>query len=220
MARLKRLSAPHAPERKRIRFVTAARGPHKRKESLSLITVLRDKLKLAENAKEAQKIVKGRMVKIDGKVVTDHKRGVGVFDVLEVGGKAYRAIPKKGFELVDCEPGSKIVQITGKKAVRKGKIQINLNDGKNILLEKDAYKVLDSLLISLPDQKIKEHITLEPGVLVLITKGRQSGKTAKLRDIERERKRVWLEEKGEKFEAPLFGVMAVGKDRPLIGLGD
>ena len=66
MPKIKRLTAPHAPEKKRHRFVTAARGPHKRTESLSLLTVLRDKLGLAENAKEARKIARGRMVKIDG----------------------------------------------------------------------------------------------------------------------------------------------------------
>ncbi len=220
MARIRRLVAKGAEERKKIRFITAARGAHRRDESLALLTAIRDRLKLAEVGKEARKIIKARMVKIDGKTVTDHKRGIGLFDTLEVGGKAYRAVPKKRLELVESEAGTKLVQIIGKTAIKGGKIQINFNDGKNMISEKGGYKVLDSLLISLPDQKVKEHIALEPGALVLITKGAQAGKTAKLIDIERERSKVWLEDNGQKFEAPLHGVVAVGKDRPLIELGD
>jgi small subunit ribosomal protein S4e len=208
-----------ARERKKVRFITAARGAHRRDASLALVTIIRDMLKLAETGREARKIIKARLVKVDGKIVTDPKRGLGIFDTLEVGGKAYRIIPRKRLELIESQAGSKIVQITGKTAVKEGKIQVNLNDGKNIVLSKNEYKVLDSLLISLPDQKVKEHIALEPGVMVLIMKGMNSGKTAKLIDIERERKRVWLEGEGKKFEAPLHGVIAVGKDKPLIELG-
>lgn len=219
MARIRRISSKGADERKNIRFITAARGAHKRDESLALLTIIRDRLKLAETGKEARKVIKGRQVKVDGKVVTDPKHGIGIFDTLEVGGKSYRIVPKKKLELVEAEAGLKIVQIIGKTVVRGGKIQVNLNDGKNMLTDKH-YKVLDSLLMSLPDQKVKEHIALEPGVMVLITKGMHAGKTAKLIDIERERKKVWLEDNGRKFEAPLYGVMAVGKDRPLIELGE
>jgi small subunit ribosomal protein S4e len=209
-----------ATERKKVRFITAARGAHRRDASLALVTIIRDMLKIAENGREASKIVKGRLVKVDGKIVTDPKRGLGVFDTLEVGGKSYRVVPKRKLELVESKPGHKIVQIIGKTALKGGKIQVNLNDGKNMVLDKNAYNVRDSLLISLPDQKMKEHIALEPGAMVFITKGMNIGKTAKLIDIERGVKRVWLEREGQKFEAPLHGVMAVGKDRPLIELGD
>jgi len=220
MARIRRMTSAIATERKNVRFITASRGPHKRDESLPLLTVIRDMLKLGETAREARKAIKGRAVKVDGKIVTDHKYGLGAFDVLEVGGKSYRVVPRRKLEIVESEAGSKIVKIIGKTAVRGGKIQVNLSDGKNMLLGKNEYKVLDSLLISLPDQKVKVHIALEPGVLVFITQGMHAGKTAKLISIERETKRVWLEEHGKKFEAPLFGVTAVGKDKPLIGLGD
>jgi len=218
--RLKRLAVAWAPERKAKKFVTAPRGPHKKDECLPLLLIIRDKLRLGENAREARKIIKGRLVKVDGRIVTDPKAGIGIFDTLEVGGKCYRLVPKKKLELIVAKPGSKIVQIIGKKVLKGGRIQINLGDGKNILLEKNAYKVLDSLLISLPEQKIIEHVPLEPGVLVFITKGAHRGRLAKLLSIERERKRVWLEADKKKFEAPLFGVIAVGKEKPLIELGE
>jgi small subunit ribosomal protein S4e len=220
MARIKRAVSLIARERKKVMFITASRGAHRRDASLPLLTIIRDMLKLAETGREARMIIKARLVKVDGKIVTDPKRGLGIFDTLEVGGKAYRIVPRKRLELVESRAGSKIVQITGKTAVKEGKIQVNLNDGKNMLLSKNEYKVLDSLLISLPDQKVKEHIALEPGITVLITKGMNRGKTAKLVEIERGRNRVWLEGEGKKFEAPLRGVMAVGRDEPLIELGE
>jgi len=220
MARIKRMTSAVAMERKKVLFITASRGPHKRDASLALVTIIRDMLKLAETAKEARKIVKGRLVKVDGKIVTDPKRGLGIFDTLELGGKSYRVFPKKRLEVMESAAGQKIVQIIGKTALRGGKLQVNLNDGKNLLLEKNQYNVLDSLLITLPDQKVKEHIAFEPGATVLVTKGPHSGSTAKLIDIERKRNRVWLERDGIKSEAPLYGVMAVGKDKPLIELGE
>jgi small subunit ribosomal protein S4e len=219
MARIRRLVAKNAAERKNVRFITAARGAHKRDESVALLTSVRDRLKIAETAHEARKLIKAREVKVDGKIVTDPKRGLGLFDTLEVGGKSYRIVPRKKLELVESAAGLKIVQIIGKTAVSGGGIQINLNDGKN-MITKENYKVLDSLLITLPENKVKEHIPLEPGVVVLVIKGAHGGRLAKLIDIERERGRVWIEEKGQKFEAPLNGVVAVGRDKPLIELGE
>lgn len=46
-------------------------GPHKLRESLPLIIMLRNKLKYAITRNEAEKIVKQRIIKVDGKVRTD-----------------------------------------------------------------------------------------------------------------------------------------------------
>lgn len=218
--KLKRLATRWAPKKKTAKFVTAPRGAHKLEESLPLLLIVRDMLGLAENAREARKIIKNKAVKVDGKPVKDTKRGVGIFDTIEVGGKCYRLIPKKCFVFVEAQAGKKIVQIKNKTVVRGGKIQLNLNDGRNILLDKNAYKVRDSLLISLPDQKILEHIPFEPGILVFIIRGSHRGRVAKLINIEKEKRRVWLEKEGYKFEAPIDAVMPIGKETALIEVGE
>lgn len=46
-------------------------GPHKLRESMPLIIFLRNRLKYALNGDEAKKIVKKRLIKVDGKVRTD-----------------------------------------------------------------------------------------------------------------------------------------------------
>ncbi len=46
-------------------------GPHKLRECMPLIIFLRNRLKYALNGDEAKKIVKKRLIKVDGKVRTD-----------------------------------------------------------------------------------------------------------------------------------------------------
>lgn len=46
-------------------------GPHKLRESLPLIIMLRNRLKYAITRSEVEKIVKQRVIKVDGKVRTD-----------------------------------------------------------------------------------------------------------------------------------------------------
>ena len=214
MTRLKRMTIEWAPEKKVHRFITAPRSGHKMTESLPLLMVVRDVLELAENARESRKIIKGRLVKVDGGIVTDIKRGVGAFDVIEIGGKHYRVLPKKKIELVNAKhPDTKVVKIVRKKKIRGGKIQLNMSDGRNILIEDSKHEVLDSLVIELPSQKIKQHIPLEPGTTVFITHGQHRGKTAKLEIIERDKNRVWISSGGKRFEAPLHAVTAIGKEQ-------
>ena len=46
-------------------------GPHKLRECIPLIVFLRNRLKYALTGDEAKKIVKQRLIKVDGKVRTD-----------------------------------------------------------------------------------------------------------------------------------------------------
>lgn len=46
-------------------------GPHKLRECLPMILFLRNRLKYALTGDEAKKIVKQRLIKVDGKVRTD-----------------------------------------------------------------------------------------------------------------------------------------------------
>ena len=46
-------------------------GPHKLRECLPLIIFLRNRLKYALNGDEAKKILKKRLIQVDGKVRTD-----------------------------------------------------------------------------------------------------------------------------------------------------
>ena len=221
MARLKRLAAPKwwPIKRKIKKFIVSPRGSHPKDFSLPLLVLIRDVLKLAETNKEAKKIIKKGEVLVDKKKRKDPKFGVGLFDVIEIPSlkKAWRAIPKKGLSFIQVpqkETKLKICKITNKKTLKGNKNQLNLNDGRN-LLTNEKYSTHDSLLIELPEQKIVDHLKFEEGSIVIVTGGKNAGKLAKIKIIERNR--VWLDNE-KLFEIPKRLIIVVGKDKPMIKL--
>ena len=222
----KRLTVPWSIEKKKFKFVTTPRGAHPKKESIPLSMVIKDMLKLADTTKEAKKIIKQRKVLVDKGVCTDHKRGIGLFDLIEIPseGKAYRLIKRKKYILINApEPDMKLCKIKDKKVLKKGKIQLNLHDGRNILLDKNKYSTNDSILIKLPEQKIVQDIKFEPGALALVISGAHSGELVKIVQIEKglnKRLTVKPKDSNETFEVGFDHVIIVGKDTPLITLGE
>lgn len=233
MAWLKRLASPEwwRIERKTKKFTIAPRGPHCIKDSIPLGIIIRDILKLAETSKEAKSIIKRGGILVDKKVCKRHNHGVGLMDVIEISSakKSYRIIPtKKGLDIIAVpadEAMLKLCKIKNKTIVKKGRVQLNLYDGKNILTADKSYKTNDSLLLRLPDKKIVEHLKFEGGALVLVTKGSNRGKIARLSKIEVLRStqpnRVWLTAQDtdtKTFEAPFDSAMVIGKEKPIISL--
>jgi len=219
MAWMKRISSPKwwKIERKTHKFVTTVRGPHS--EALPLHVLVRDILNLADTGKEAKQIITSGKVLIDGKVRKDVKFGVGAMDVIEMPllKKAWRAVPKNGLTFIEIdekEAKQKLVKIIGKTNIRGGKMQINLNDGKNILTDK-KYSTKDSLLIESDSHKIIDHIEFKEGNLAFVVKGKNDGKMAKIKEIDKANRRVWLGDK-ETFEVPIANIMMVGKDKPIL----
>ena len=69
-------------------------GPHKLRECLPLALFLRNRLKYALNYTEVKKILAQRLVKVDGRVRTDHTYPSGFMDVIamEKSGENFRLI--------------------------------------------------------------------------------------------------------------------------------
>ena len=131
-----------------------------------------------------------RKVLVDGRVVVDHGRAVGLMDVLTVGddnyrcvldtnGKLrYRSIPKK-------EASAKPCRIVNKTTIKGGKMQYTLHDGRTFLSETpDEYSIGDTLVISLPGQEISAHHPFEAGAVAYMTGGSHVGETSKIKEIE------------------------------------
>ena len=161
---------------------------------------------------------------MDGKVRKDTKSGIGLFDVISVGGKNYRMVPGKRIsfiEVPESDASKKVCKIIGKSVLKKGKVQLNLHDGRNIIIGENKYSVNDSLLLQLPEQKIIDSVKFEPGIMVMIISGKHSGKVAKLNKIEKGMvKRVWIETEGREMETPMRLVMGIGSKEPLIKIGE
>ena len=158
--------------------------------------ILRDILGVAQNRREAKKILHSRLVKVDGAIETDIGRGVGLMDVLTVGDVSYKCVLDTNGKLryrtiPDKETLTKICRVMGKTTIKGAKTQVHLHDGRNLLFnENPEYKTGDSLVISLPDQEVKSYHKFEEGSIAYLTGGNHIGELATVRgqDIKRSSK--------------------------------
>ncbi len=205
-------------------------GPHPKRDSLPLLLILRDLLRLTKNAKESKKLLNSRKVLVDKKVRKDPKFPVGLMDVISIPdlNQNFRVVfdnhgKVRLIEIDEKEAGLKLCKIMDKKLIKKGKIQLNLHDGRNILVDDQKYKSGDSILISLPKQEIKLHLPFEKGMLVYIVDGTHIGEMAKITEFRpmpgSNPDRVLLENvNGETFETLKKYIFIIGKEKPEINL--
>jgi small subunit ribosomal protein S4e len=231
---LKRLRIPSfwKVQKKHAKWAPKPRaGPHKQFESIPLIVILRDILEIADKGKEAKSIIKMGGMFVDGKPRKDQKYPAGVMDVVSMPRlkQQYRILPtRKGLGLVEisaAESKKKICKIGDKTTIRGKKLQLNLHDGRSLLVDvKDSkkYNTGDSVVVELPSQKILNHLKLEKGALTLIIKGKNIGLLGKIEEIivtkTKEPTKIICNVDGERLEVIKDYIFVVGKDKPLIKL--
>ncbi|MCD6455915.1 MAG: 30S ribosomal protein S4e, partial [Methanophagales archaeon] len=172
----KRIAAPRSRriERKTAYWTVKPRpGPHPGDRSVPLLLLVRDVLKLADNSREAKRVLNEGNIVVNGRVRKDHKFPVGVFDVLSIPvlkTNYIALLDEKGklslVKMTKEEASRKLCRVNDKRMLKEGTIQLNLHDGRNILPgEKlgEQIKTHDSLLISLPDNKILQHFAYKEG---------------------------------------------------------
>ncbi len=184
---LKRLNAPRSwPIKRKVSIWTTKQRPgsHSVENSIPAAFLLRDMIKICDTAREAKRIVANRDLLVDGKPVRDVKAPVGLMDAVAIPKMDlyFRIVLTDKGKLVAVpiskdEAGWKLCRVEGKTKTTGGKIQVNLNDGRNIILEKNAYKSGDVLKIAVPSQEILEVFALDKDAAVLITSGQHAGKT-------------------------------------------
>ena len=182
---IKRIAIPRSwPLKKKAHIFTTKQsaGAHSLETSMPVITVLRDVLGICDNAKEAKRIVGNRDVLVDGKAVKNPKAPVGLMDVLSIPklDANYRVLltPRGKLTLVEIgkdEAAWKLCRIENKTVVKDGKIQLNLHDGRNIVLDKDQYKTGDVLQVAFDGQKVLGSFALEAGAAALVSSGNHAG---------------------------------------------
>jgi small subunit ribosomal protein S4e len=162
---------------------------HANNKGITILYILRDILKIASTRKEAKKILFQEDVTINNKVRKEDTFPVQVFDTLSLA-KAnmhYRLeIVNKKFELKEItakEAEQKIVKIIGKKTLKQNKIQMNLEDGSNVL-SKEKFNVGDSIILNTKTDKIVKVLKLQKGATVEIVLGKHAGKKGKLIEFE------------------------------------
>jgi small subunit ribosomal protein S4e len=194
--RLKRRAAPRTwtIPRKGTKWVQRpAPGPHAQDRSIPLAIVLRDLLHLVTSAREARIVVRSGAVQVDGKVVHELDRGIGLMDTLSLAAPLnahYRVVNDRHGRLVlvaipSTEANLKIGRVRFKHAVPKGRVEVTLHDGRNLLVPPASpYRVGDSLKLEVPAQKVVDHLKLAPGALAYVAGGTHVGQLARVDRIE------------------------------------
>ncbi len=224
----KRLSAPKTikvPRKDRTWLTSSSPGPHD-KSSVPLIVVVRDLLGITDTGREARKAIRSGEILVDGVPRKDHRFPLGLFDVVSVPSmeKSYRILFDEQGRYVPKEIEDeklKVYKITGKTMVRGGKEQLNLFDGSNLIAS--GYNVKDSILVEVPDKKIKDHLKFEEGAMVMITGGAHAGEMGKLKHYRVMKgpstNLVTVEGSDKEYATIEDYVFVIGKDKPVIDLG-
>ncbi len=213
-------------ERKTKKFVVGTvPGPHSKARSISLGVVLRDTLKLAEDMSEAKRILNNGVVKIDGKVRKERRFSVGLMDIVTAGDEHYRILPgKKGLcmhKISGDECKIKLSKIRNKSCV-SGRVQLNLYDGKNIIVSSDKYRTGDVLVIDVGSNEIKHVLNFRKGSVAIITGGSNAGSVGKIEDIVITRSpqpnQVAMLVGARTITVPADYVYVIGSEKPVISL--
>jgi len=167
-------------------------GPHPKDRSIPLLLILRDMLKLADNSKEAKRILNEGKVLVDGRIRKDHKFPVGIFDILsipEIEANYMVLMDKRGklslHAISPEEAGNKLCRVENKRMLRGGVIQLNLHDGRNILLETATTEIRthDSILLALNSNAISQHFAYKVGSKAMVLGGRHSAQIGEIEEI-------------------------------------
>jgi small subunit ribosomal protein S4e len=223
---MKRIAAPNTwdVEKKTTTFITKqSPGPHSNGLSYPMDVLIRDVLKYAKNVSEVKKLLNQNEVKVDGIRRKDYRIPIGIFDTIEFtnSGEAFRITLDRHGKLILAkisrpEASTKPCKITGKTMVR-GKIQLNLYDGKNILVESGSYNTGDTVMLSLPNQKISKHIKLDKKSSVFLIGGKHIGESGSVEDVSGN-KIIYKDSDGNLVETSKKYAFVVGDSKPLITL--
>ena len=217
---LKRLAMPRSwplPRKTTVWVSKPKPGAHSLERGMPLNMVMRDVLGVATSNREVRHILNQGLVSIDGRVCKETRRSVGLMDVLTLGEDNYRCVlDHKGrlrYRPIPASDASwKVCRIEGKTTIKGGKTQLNLHDGRNVIVDDaSAYSTNDALKLALPSQDILEHITFAEGTRCFLIGGVHVGTFADVREYIVKRSSMANEVQFDEFGTTVDNVFAVGK---------
>jgi small subunit ribosomal protein S4e len=226
---LKRQAAPRTwkvPRKTSTWVVRPSPGAHPLEMGISISYIVKDYLGYTDSTREARRVIGNRKVMVDNKPVREYKHIVGLMDVISFPDlkKHYRVLIDRNGKLAlkeinAAEAKWKLVRIENKTRAKGGRIQLNLHDGRNILLDKNKYSTGDVLKIEVPSQKIMEHFEFKQGNIGLMIGGAHVGYVSHLKDFEETKSPmpnlVTLEDGYNTIKEYLF---IIGKKKPEISV--
>jgi len=205
-------------------------GPHKMRECMPLIVMLRERLKYALTYREVKMIVMQRLIKVDSKVRTDMFYPAGFMDVVQI------EKTNENFRMLyDCkhrfvlhkiakeEATYKLCRV--KKVIRgaKNTPYALTHDGRTLRYPDPEIRANDTIRVDVNTGKMLDHVKFEQGNVVTISSGNNMGRVGVI--VHRERhpgsfEIVHIKDAvGHTFATRLQNVFVIGKGtKPWISL--
>jgi small subunit ribosomal protein S4e len=230
---LKRLNAPKHWMLDKLGGIWAPKpsaGPHKLRECMPLLILLRNRLKYALTCKEVKYILMQRLIKVDSKVRTDLKYPAGFMDVISIEktNEFFRLLydVRGRFALHRIGAEEAKYKLCRVKAVAMGSgavPHIVTHDGRTIRYPDPNIATCDSVKYDFETGKVSEIIKFETGNIAMISGGKNTGRVGEI--ISREKHQgsfdiVHLKDSaGHSFATRLGNVFVIGKGtRALVSL--
>ncbi len=194
-------------------------GRHNKTSNVALKTVLTEKLALTTTGKEAEKIIKGKNIKVNGNTIINPLYPVGFGDIIEIhvlGENFFINNTKNGsFALEKIkEPKQQLFKVVGKYKAKGNKVMLRLHDGR--IISADKFKdtnVNDS--VDVKNKEISSVVKLEEGGKCLVIKGNHTSQSGIIRKIitgtATRSSLVSISSGKENFETTLDNIIAIAE---------
>jgi len=197
-------------------------GPHKQRECLPLIVLLRERLKYALTYRECKMITMQRLIKVDGKTRTDMFYPAGFMDVVQIDKtkENFRLLynTKSKFALHKIAKEEATYKLCRVKKVERGPKGIPYaitHDGRTIRYPDPDIKAFDTVRLDIATGKILDHIKFEVGNRVMIAGGNNMGRVGDITHRERHPGSFEIvhikDDVGHTFATRLQNVFVIGK---------
>ncbi|KAH3765322.1 40S ribosomal protein S4 [Pelomyxa schiedti] len=222
---LKRINAPRHWMLDKLGGVWAPRpssGPHKLRECLPLIIMLRNRMKYALTRREVLAIVMQKLIKVDGKVRTDMCFPAGFMDVISIDRvhEHFRLLyDTKGrfviHRISDAEAKYKLVRVRERFTGKGGVPYISTHDGRTFRYPHPEIHANDTVKYNIETHELLEFVKFEVGNLAMVTGGHNLGRVGLIMRRERHPgsfEIIHLKDAvGHEFSTRINNVFCIGK---------
>jgi len=223
---MKRVAAPSAWMLGKLDGVWAPKpsaGPHKQRECLPLMLLLRNRLKYALNYRECKAILIQRLVKVDGKIRVDMKYPAGFMDVvtLEKTKENFRMLydTKGRFRIHKISPEEASYKLCRVKSIGRNLKNVPYlvtHDGRTIRFPDPEIRAYDTVRVDIESGKILDYIKFESGNVCMINGGNNVGRVGVITHREKHPGSFEIvhlrDAAGHSFATRLQNVVVIGKD--------
>ena len=196
-------------------------GPHKSRECLPLIVLLRNRLKYALTGKEVQSILMQRLVCVDHKARTDTNYPAGFMDVISIekNNEHFRLLlDVKGrfvvHKIKENEAQYKLCKVKKSSLGAKGIPCVALHDSRTIRFPDPMVSVNDSVKVDIKSNKIIGIHKFDVGNVCMITGGSNIGRVGVIQHREHHQGSHEIihvkDKKGQSFATRMSNVFIIG----------